>query len=263
MGFYPLHLLGPRGPGGAGRGPVIAKYTPADENRGVPSVHAELRAITSGRMAILVIAMVLATGGYMTVFSYLSPLATDRAGIPEWAVPLVFVVFGTGAIIGTDLAGQFADKRPLTTFISTTAATVVIMLLLIPLSTYAAATFVLMFLLGIAGMGVPPVGTGLAARFAAAAPPGSGGLGLRLQRRHRPGHLGRGLQPSSPPSGSPGRSRSRSSWPSSGWPCCWSWRLCGSRAPTAADQRSDRQDPGPTGHRPPATGHRPPATDGL
>lgn len=30
--------------------------------------------------------------------------------------------------------------------------------------------FVLMFLLGIAGMGIPPVGTGLAVRFAHAAP---------------------------------------------------------------------------------------------
>lgn len=149
--------------------PVIAKYTPADENRGVPSRRAELRAIATGRMAILIIAMILATGGYMTVFSYLSPLATERAGIPEWAVPLVFVVFGAGAIIGTNLAGRFADKRPLSTFITTTAATIAIMLL-IPLSTSAAATFVLMFLLGVAGMGVPPVGTGLAVRFAAAAP---------------------------------------------------------------------------------------------
>lgn len=64
-------------------------------------------------MAILVIATLLATGGYMTTFSYLSPLATDRAGIPSWAVPLVFVVFGLGAIIGTNLAGRFADKRPI------------------------------------------------------------------------------------------------------------------------------------------------------
>lgn len=150
--------------------PVIARFTPADENHPTPSVRDELCAIATGRMAILILATLLATGGYMTVFSYLSPLATDRAGIPEWAVPLVFVVFGAGAIIGTNLAGRFADKRPLTTFITTTAATVVIMLLLIPLSTNAVATFVLMFLLGIAGMGVPPVGTGLAVRFADAAP---------------------------------------------------------------------------------------------
>jgi DHA1 family inner membrane transport protein len=121
-------------------------------------------------MAILIIATVLAAGGYMTAFSYLSPLATDRAGIPEAAVPLVFVAFGLGAIIGTNLAGRFADKRPLTTFITATAGTILLMSLLIPLSTNAIATFILMFLLGIAGMGIPPVGTGLAVRFAATAP---------------------------------------------------------------------------------------------
>ena len=118
-------------------------------------------------MALLVVATILATGGYMTAFSYLSPLATERAGVPSWAVPLVF---GLGAIIGTNIAGRFADGRPITTFIAATAGTVVLMVLLVPLSTNTTAIFVLMFLLGIAGMGIPPVGTGLAVRFAHAAP---------------------------------------------------------------------------------------------
>jgi predicted MFS family arabinose efflux permease len=82
----------------------------------------------------------------------------------------VFVVFGLGAIIGTNLAGRFADKRPIATFITATAGTVALMALLVPLSTNAVATFSLMFLLGIAGMGIPPVGTGLAVRVAPAAP---------------------------------------------------------------------------------------------
>lgn len=130
----------------------------------------ELRAIMTGRMAVLVIATVLATGGYMTAFSYVSPLATDRAGLPTWAVPLIFVVFGLGAIIGTNLAGRHADKRPITTLITAIAGTVVLTGLLVPFSTSVFAMFVLMFLLGIAGMGIPPVGTGLAVRFARAAP---------------------------------------------------------------------------------------------
>ena len=45
-----------------------------------------------------------------------------------------------------------------------------LMALFVPLSTNAVATFILTFLLGIAGMGIPPVGTGLAVRFAHAAP---------------------------------------------------------------------------------------------
>lgn len=150
--------------------PVIARFTPADGDRATPSVRAEIRAIATGRMGILIVATVLATGGYMTAFSYLSPLATERAGIPEPAVPLVFVAFGLGAIIGTNLAGRFADERPLTTFIAATAGTILFMALLIPLSVDDVATFILMFLLGIAGMGIPPVGTGLAVRFAATAP---------------------------------------------------------------------------------------------
>ncbi|WP_267278006.1 MFS transporter [Arthrobacter sp. CDRTa11] len=97
-------------------------------------------------------------------------LATGRAGLPAWAVPLIFVVFGLGAIIGTNLAGRFADNRPVTTFITATAGTIVLMGLLVPLSTNAAALFVLMFLLAIAGMGIPPVGTGLAVRSAQRAP---------------------------------------------------------------------------------------------
>ena len=41
---------------------------------------------------------------------------------------------------------------------------------LIPLSSNAAALFVLMFLLGITGMGIPPVATGLADRLAQGVP---------------------------------------------------------------------------------------------
>ncbi|WP_035768240.1 MFS transporter [Arthrobacter castelli] len=150
--------------------PVIAKFTPHDADRAIPSIRRELRAVATGRMLVLVIATVLATGGYMTAFSYLSPLATERAGIPEWAVPLVFVAFGVGEVIGTNLAGRFADRRPLTTFIAATSGTILLMTLLIPLSTVPTALFALMLLLGVAGMGIPPVGTGLAVRFAAAAP---------------------------------------------------------------------------------------------
>jgi DHA1 family inner membrane transport protein len=149
---------------------VIGRFTPADRDRTAPSIRAELRAVANRRMGVLVVATILATGGYMTAFSYLSPLATGRAGIPSWAVPLLFVAFGIGAIIGTNLAGRFADRRPITTFITATAGTVVLMTLLVPLSVNAVATFALTFLLGIAGMGIPPVGTGLAVRFAQGAP---------------------------------------------------------------------------------------------
>lgn len=150
--------------------PFIGKLTPREGARSTPLIRTQLRALATGRMGILMVATVLATGGYMTAFSFVSPLVIARTGIAPWAVPLVFVVFGLGAIIGTNLSGRFAGERPLATFMSATGGTVVLMALLVPLSNNVVATFVLMFLLGIAGMGIPPVGTGLAIRFASAAP---------------------------------------------------------------------------------------------
>lgn len=176
LGSFAGHLLGWRGAFWALAAlavlaaPIIYRFTPADGDRLAPSMRAELRAVATRRMAFLVVSTVLATGGYMTVFSYLSPLITERAGLPAGAVPIVFIVFGSGAIIGTNLAGRFADARPLPTFLTATATTVVIIAALIPLSTVLPAAFVLIFALGVAGMGIPPVGTGLAVRFAPASP---------------------------------------------------------------------------------------------
>ncbi|MFE5410927.1 MFS transporter [Microbacterium sp. NPDC056569] len=150
--------------------PVIAKFTPSQDTHDKPSIAGQLRAIATGRMGILVLATILATGGGMTVFSYLSPLASERAGIPSWAIPFVFVVFGLGSIIGSNVAGRYADKRPIATFITATASSLGLTALLIPMSTNGAALFILTFLIGIAAMGIPPVGTGLAVRFASAAP---------------------------------------------------------------------------------------------
>jgi DHA1 family inner membrane transport protein len=149
---------------------VIARFTPRDSHRDASTMRAQVRAVASRQMAILVMATVLATGGYMTTFSYLSPLVTSRTGLPTWAVPFVFVAFGAGAILGTNLAGRFADRRPLTTFITAATGSLVIMALLVAVSTHAGPSFVLIFLLGAAGMGIPPVGTGLAVRFAGHAP---------------------------------------------------------------------------------------------
>jgi predicted MFS family arabinose efflux permease len=176
LGSFMGQLLGWRGTFWAIAGlallaaPVIARFTPHNVSAAGPSIGAELRSAATGPIAVLLIATVLATGGYMTAFSYLQPLGTGRSSIPEWAIPILFVAFGLGSLIGTNLAGRFADRRPLATFIAATTGTIVVMALLIPLSVNPAATFILMFLLGVAGMGIPPVATGLAVRFAHAAP---------------------------------------------------------------------------------------------
>jgi predicted MFS family arabinose efflux permease len=59
--------------------------------------------------------MVLAQAGFLGVYSYITPLLTDRAGIPAVLVPLVLVGFEIGALIGTMIGGRLGDRLPVST----------------------------------------------------------------------------------------------------------------------------------------------------
>ncbi|MGA5200677.1 MFS transporter [Streptomyces variegatus] len=149
---------------------VIGRFVPADEHRQAPSVRSELGALRTGRIWLLLLATALITGGYMAAFSYISPLLTERTGLPAGAVPLVLVGFGIGSLLGTNLGGRFGDRKPLAAFTTTAVAAGLVLLLLVPLSTSTLPTVILVVLLGMTGMAVPPIATSLAVRFASSAP---------------------------------------------------------------------------------------------
>jgi predicted MFS family arabinose efflux permease len=149
---------------------IIGRFVPATSSAAVPSVRSELRAFRDSRLWLVLAATVLVMGGCMGTFSFLTPLLTDRAGIAESLVPVVFVCFGLGSMIGTNLAGRYADQSPVATFLTAATGAVVILALLVPVSTDAAGAVVLITLLGVVTMSIPPVATGLSARLAATAP---------------------------------------------------------------------------------------------
>jgi DHA1 family inner membrane transport protein len=149
---------------------VIARFVPSDEHRHVLSIRTELAALRSGRLWLLLAATVFVTGAYMATFSYISPLLTERAGLPDAAVPLVLIGFGIGSLAGANIGGRFADRRPVATFLTVAIGVGLVLLLLIPLSANPFTAVSLVVLLGVAGMAVPPVATGMAVRFAHAAP---------------------------------------------------------------------------------------------
>jgi DHA1 family inner membrane transport protein len=149
---------------------VIGRFAPAAERGAASSVGSELRALRNARLWIVLSATVLVLGGCMATFSYLAPLLTERAGISLGLVPIVFVCFGVGSLIGTNVVGRFADRNPIATFIATAAAAALILLMLIPLSANAATAVIVITLLGAATMAVPPIATGLSVQLAGSAP---------------------------------------------------------------------------------------------
>ncbi|MBW8800791.1 MAG: MFS transporter [Streptomyces sp.] len=148
----------------------VGRFIPRTEQRAEVSVRAEVRALRQGRLWLALAAAVLIMGGVLATYSYITPLLTDRAGIPAGAVPLVLVVFGLGALGGTAIGGRLGDHRPMLTTITAAAITALALVLLIPLSSGPVTAVALVFLMALAGFTVNPVVTSLAVRFAGDAP---------------------------------------------------------------------------------------------
>jgi predicted MFS family arabinose efflux permease len=149
---------------------VIGRFAPGEEGDEAVSVRSELRALRSTRLWLVLGATILVMGGCMGTFSFISPLLTERSGIPLELVPLVFVCFGVGSMIGTNGVGRFADRRPVATLVACALAAGLVLLLLIPLSANPVTAVIMITLLGVVSMAIPPVATGLSVRLAGSAP---------------------------------------------------------------------------------------------
>jgi DHA1 family inner membrane transport protein len=149
---------------------VIGRFTPADAPGPAVTVRSELRALASGRLWLVLGATVLVMGGCMGTFSFISPLLTERSGIPLELVPLVFVCFGVGSMVGTNGVGRFADRRPVATLTACALAAGLVLVLLIPLSAGPVTAVIVITCLGAVTMAIPPVATGLTVRLAGSAP---------------------------------------------------------------------------------------------
>jgi DHA1 family inner membrane transport protein len=63
----------------------------------------------------------LIVGGVLTTYTYITPLLTDRVGIPAGAVPLVLIFFGLGALGGTAIGDRHPMAPALTSALTTSA----------------------------------------------------------------------------------------------------------------------------------------------
>ncbi len=150
---------------------VVGRFVPATTGQAAGvSVRAEVRALRQGRLWLALAAAVLIMGGVLAAYTYVTPLLTGRAGIPQAAVPLVLIAFGAGALGGNTIGGRLGDRRPMATTITAAAATAAVLLLLAPLSTRPVAAVALVFLMALTGFAVNPVVTSLAVRSAGDAP---------------------------------------------------------------------------------------------
>jgi predicted MFS family arabinose efflux permease len=159
-----------------GRSAAAGSATGAGSGAGKPgSVLDELFDLKNRRLWLVLAACVATSGGVLATYSYITPLLTDRAGVPSALVPLVLTGFGAGSFVGTLLGGRLGDRHPHLVTIVVPAASTVILLAMTLAGGSTTITVLLVALLGLFGLSANSVLIHLAVSFAGrAATLGSG-----------------------------------------------------------------------------------------
>lgn len=121
------------------------------------SVTAELASLRHGRLWLIYLGIALVQGGLLTTYTYVAPLLTDRAGLPEATIPLVMLGFGVGALVGTTLGGRLGDQHPYRVIVPAAILELLVLVALVFTGNLAAAAITLIVLLGFFGLAIPPI----------------------------------------------------------------------------------------------------------
>ncbi|MFD6699757.1 MULTISPECIES: MFS transporter [unclassified Microbacterium] len=112
----------------------IAFFVPEHEGDPGRTFRAELRVFRRPQVWFALATGAIGFGGFFAVYSYIAPVVTERAGAPEWMVPITLVVFGLGMTIGNLLGGVFGDRNLRLTLLVGLGAMAVVLVLLAILS---------------------------------------------------------------------------------------------------------------------------------
>ncbi|MFD1828681.1 Cmx/CmrA family chloramphenicol efflux MFS transporter [Streptomyces desertarenae] len=121
-----------------------------------PVLRRELRIYRDGQVWLALVITALNAAATFCLFSYLSPLLTDTAGLDEGWVPTVLALFGVGALIGSATGGRAGDRNLFGTMYGGMAATTAVLALLALTAHVPAAAVGLALLLGVTAFFTAP-----------------------------------------------------------------------------------------------------------
>ncbi|MGY4957513.1 Cmx/CmrA family chloramphenicol efflux MFS transporter [Streptomyces nigrescens] len=127
---------------------------PTGEDR--PQLRRELTIYKDKQVWLALTATALNGAAVFALFSYLSPLLTDTAGLAESWVPTVLALFGVGALTGTFIGGRIADAHLFGTLFGGIAASTVVLAVLALTAHSAVAAIALSLMLGVTAFTTAP-----------------------------------------------------------------------------------------------------------
>jgi DHA1 family inner membrane transport protein len=89
---------------------AVLLVVPSVPGHAEATIRSELGALRRPQVILTLLFGIVGFGGMFALYSYIAPLFTDVAGSSESFVPVALLIFGTGMIVGTALAGRLADR---------------------------------------------------------------------------------------------------------------------------------------------------------
>jgi MFS transporter, DHA1 family, inner membrane transport protein len=121
----------------------------------------ELGALRRPQVMLAVATGAVGGGGMFAVYSYISPILTQRTGLPLGAVPAALGVWGLGMVAGSVVGGRLMDWRPVASMLGAFVVMAAVFALFSVSSLHPVSAIVTVFLLGL-GLVLP---TGLQMRL--------------------------------------------------------------------------------------------------
>ncbi|MEV5204661.1 MFS transporter [Streptomyces sp. NPDC053720] len=138
---------------------IAALLPPIPRGRGT-GFRQELAAFRNGRVWLALATTALGWAPYLTVITYITPMLTEVTGFDDRTVPLMLVLIGIGMVVGTPLAGRFADRALLPTLYGALAGITAVSAFLILAVQSKPAAIIGFLLFGLVGAAViPPLQT--------------------------------------------------------------------------------------------------------
>lgn len=106
---------------------AMTLLVPSAPGKPEATVGREVGALRRPQVWLTLLVGTVGFGGMFAVYSYVAPTATEVAGMPAGAVPLVLLAFGIGGFLGTIIGGRAADRALVPTLVTTLALTVLIL----------------------------------------------------------------------------------------------------------------------------------------
>jgi DHA1 family inner membrane transport protein len=91
---------------------AVLRWVPSRAASPDASMRRELGALRRSQVWLTLGIGTIGFGGFFAVYTYIAPTLTERAGLPEGAVPAVLAVWGLGMVASNLIAGRFIDRSP-------------------------------------------------------------------------------------------------------------------------------------------------------